>query len=78
VHHVLDTLEKGAIRVMVAFQPQEIANILHIMAKKRYTICLLPELERRAEAISGEFNSQAITNTLWALLSVDGGKANRG
>ena len=39
---------------------QEIANILHIMAKKRHTICLLPELERQAEAISGEFNSQQL------------------
>ena len=61
-----NTLEKAAIRVMVAFQPQEIANILHIMATTIYKTCLLPELERRAEAISGEFNSQAAANTLWA------------
>ena len=58
-----NTLEKAAIRVMVAFQPQEIANILHIMATKKYKTCLLPELERRAEAISGEFNSQQLAKT---------------
>jgi hypothetical protein len=48
VQHTLDTLEKATIRAMEAFQTQEIANILHIMAKKRYKTCLLPELERRA------------------------------
>jgi hypothetical protein len=42
---------------------QEIASILHMMAKKRCKICLLPELERRAEAISGEFNSQQLAKT---------------
>ena len=26
----------------------------------------MPELERRAEAIAGEFNSQDFANTLWA------------
>ncbi len=66
MQHALDTLEKAAIRVLQAFQPQEMANILHIMAKKRYKTSLLPELERRAEAISGEFNTQQVANTLWA------------
>ena len=51
---------------MKAFQLQQIANMLHIMANKQYKTCLLPELERRAEAISGEFNSQNVANTLWA------------
>jgi len=36
MQHALDALEKAAVRVMEAFQPQEIANILHITAKKRY------------------------------------------
>jgi hypothetical protein len=31
-----------------------------------YETCLLPQLERRAEATAGDFNSQGITNTLWA------------
>ena len=39
---------------------------LYIMAKKRYKTCLLPELERRAEAIAGEFNTQGVATTLWA------------
>jgi hypothetical protein len=34
--------------------------MLHIMAKKQYTTCFLPELERRAEAISWEFNSPEV------------------
>ncbi len=42
------------------FRPQEISNLLHIsfFVKTRYKTCLLPELERRAEEISGEINSQ--------------------
>jgi hypothetical protein len=28
---------------------------------------MMGQLERRAEAISGEFNSQAVANTLWSL-----------
>jgi hypothetical protein len=31
---------------------------------------LLLALERRAEAISGEFNSQAVGNTLWAFATM--------
>jgi hypothetical protein len=65
VQHALDTLEKASVRIMEAFQPEEIANILHIMAKKQYKTCLFPELERRAETISGKFNPQAVANTLY-------------
>ncbi len=32
VQHPLDTLEKGVMRVTEAFQPQQIANIVHIKA----------------------------------------------
>ena len=55
-------------RVMEEFGPQQTSNILHVMVKKRYKTCLLPELERWSEAISGEFNSesQTVANTLWA------------
>jgi hypothetical protein len=39
-----DKMQRG----MESFQPHEIANILHIMAKKQYTTCFLPELEETA------------------------------
>jgi len=41
---------------------------LHIMAKHRYkaTRPLLLALERRAEAMSGEFKSQNVANKPWA------------
>jgi hypothetical protein len=61
----LATLETAAIRVMQDFQPLQTANTLHIMAQQQYKTCLLPELERAAEAISGEFNSQEVAN-MWA------------
>jgi hypothetical protein len=62
----LQTLEGSALQNMQDFGAQQIANTLHIMAKQRYraTGPLLLALERRAEAISGEFNSQAVANTL--------------
>jgi hypothetical protein len=47
VQHTLDILEKASMKVMEAFQPEQIANSLHIMAKKQYKTCILPELERR-------------------------------
>ncbi len=51
---------------------QEIANTLHIIAKQRYkaTGPLLLALERRAETISGEFNSQNVANTLRAFATM--------
>jgi hypothetical protein len=51
---------------MQKFQPLQIANILHITAKNGYQTCLLPELERRAESVAGEFKPQEVSNTLWA------------
>jgi hypothetical protein len=41
------------------------------MAKKRYKTCLLLELERAAEAISGEFNTQEVANMLWAYATME-------
>ena len=69
----LQTLEESALQKMQDFEAQHIANTLHIMAKQRYksTGPLLLALERRAEAISGEFNSQAVANTLWAYATID-------
>jgi hypothetical protein len=65
---VLQTLEEAALQKMQDFGAQQIASTLHIMAKQRYkaTGPLLLALERRGEAISAEFNSQAVANTLWA------------
>jgi hypothetical protein len=33
------------------------------------------QLERRAEAISGEFNSQEVAKTLWAFATIHGDQA---
>ena len=55
------------------FGSQGIANTLHSMAKQRYykpKENLLLALERQAEAISGEFNSQDVANTLWAFATM--------
>jgi hypothetical protein len=59
-------LEDSAKNVMEHFQPRHIAAVLHITAKYGYETCLLPELERWAEVVAGEFNSQNISNTMWA------------
>ena len=68
----LQTLEESALQKMQDFGAREIANTLHIMAKQRYkaTGPLLLALERRAEAISGEFNSQEVAKTLWAFATI--------
>ena len=44
---------------MQDFGAQGIANTLHIMVRQRYkvTVPLLLSMERRVEAISGDFNS---------------------
>jgi hypothetical protein len=59
VAKALQTLEESALQNIHDFGSQGIANILHIMAKQRYynpQENLLLALERRAEAISGEFS----------------------
>jgi len=65
----------GALRQLEAaalandFQPQEIANTLHALAKARYAPSdprLLEALERQAEAVAGTFKAQEVANTLWA------------
>ena len=67
VAQALRTLEESALQNIHDFGSQGIANTLHIMAKQRHYKPignLLLSLERRAEAISGEFNSQEVANTL--------------
>jgi hypothetical protein len=59
--------EEAVTTLMETFQPQEIANILHITVKSRYKTSLLPALERRAEVVAGKFNSQDVANTIWVL-----------
>ena len=65
---IMGILEESAFKNMLNFEPRNVANVLHIMAKKRYNPQerLYHAIEQRAEAISGEFNSQAVANTLWA------------
>ena len=62
-------LEAAALRTIDAFEAQQVANILHIIAKTRYSPrdqSLVPQLEGRAEALAGTFNVQNVANTLWA------------
>ena len=68
----LQTLDECALHNMQDFGAREIANTLHIMAKQRYkaTGPLLLAMERRAEAISGEFKPQEVANTLWAFATM--------
>ena len=57
----LQTLEESALQNMQDFGARHIANTLHIVAKRyKPTGNLLLALERPAEAISVEFNSQAV------------------
>ena len=69
VERAQQALEAAALRTIDAFGAQQVANTLHIMAKSRYRAwdrTLVPELEGRAEAVSGTFNAQDMANTLWA------------
>jgi hypothetical protein len=54
-------------------------NCQHCMAKQRYkpTEPLRLALERRAEALSGECNSQGVANTLWAYATMRGKPGER-
>ena len=69
VERALQALEAAALRTIDAFEAQPVANILHIIAKTRYSPrdqSLVPQLEGRAEALAGTFNAQNVANTLWA------------
>ena len=62
-------LEAAALRTIDAFEAQQVANILHIIAKTRYSPrdqSLVPQLDGRAEALAGTFKAQDVANTLWA------------
>jgi hypothetical protein len=66
VAKALQTLENTALHTMKTFGPQGLANTHHIMAKKSHKPSENFSRSHRAEEISGEFNSQAVANTLWA------------
>jgi hypothetical protein len=69
VERALQALEAAVLRTIDAFGAREVANTLHIMAKSRYRAwdrTLVPELEGRAEALAGTFNTQNVANTMWA------------
>ena len=69
MQRAVDTLEKAAmpLRVMQEFGPREICTILAAMGQRRYKTCLLPELERQAEARSVEFQAQDVSTVLWSM-----------
>jgi len=69
VERALQVLEAAALRTIGAFDAQSVANILHIIAKTRYSPrdqSLVPQLEGRTETLAGTFNAQEVANTLWA------------
>ncbi len=68
MERALQALEAAALRTIGAFDEQAVANILHIIAKTRCSPrdqSLVPQLEGRAEALVGTFNTQEMANTLW-------------
>ena len=69
VEQALHALEAAALEMIDAFEAQQVASTLHIMAKTEYCPwdpSLVPALEVRAEALAGTFNAQNVANTLWA------------
>ena len=48
------------------FNPQAVANTMYATMGTKSGDRMMGQLERQAEAISGEFNSQNVANTLWA------------
>ena len=73
VEHPLEALEQRALQTMDDFAPQQIANTLHMMAKKRYRparTALIPALEGRLRVVAGESKPQNIANTLSAFATL--------
>ena len=73
VAKALPSLYETALQNIHDFGSKVIANTLHIMAKQRHykpIENLVLALEHRAETISGEFNSQAVANTLWVFATM--------
>jgi len=59
--NALQTLEESALQKIGEFEAREVANLLHIMAKRGYRPAhrsLPAELDRRAEALAADFTPQ--------------------
>ena len=77
----LRILEDSALQKLEDFDGQGIASTLHTMAKLRGykpKETLLLALEGRAEAISGEFSSQQVSNTMWGYATMGKTPGERG
>jgi DNA-directed RNA polymerase subunit F len=63
---IMNILEESALKNMLSFDPRNTASILHIMAMNKYRPQerLASAIEQQVEATIGEFNSQAVANTL--------------
>ena len=69
VEQALQALEEAVLRTINVFGTQELANIMHAMAKAHYTPTnplVLGPLEQHTEALADTFNPQAVANTRWA------------
>jgi hypothetical protein len=69
VERALQALDEVVLRTINVFGAQQLSNILHIMAKTRYSPwdqSLVSKLEERVEALAGTFKAQNVANTLWA------------
>ena len=67
VERALLALEEAALRTINVFGAQAVANILHMIAKTRYSPwyqSLVPKPEGRAEALAGTFNTQEVATGL--------------
>jgi len=65
----LEQLEACAVEMMPAFGPQQVANMLHVMAKQRYRPSngdLLPALDARVGEVAGQCTPQNVANIWWA------------
>jgi len=69
VEQALQALEEAVLRTINVFGTQELANIMHAMAKAHYTPTnplVLGPLEQHTEALADTFNTQDVANTIWA------------
>ncbi len=73
VDRALQALEAAALRRMPEMEARNVADMLHIIAKSRYSPwdpALVPKLEGQAVAVVGTFSAQGVTNTLWAFATM--------
>ena len=76
VEQALQALEEAVLRTINVFGTQELANIMHAMAKAHYTPTnplVLGPLEPQTEALADTFNTQDVANTIWAYATMGRG-----